>query len=61
MALEFLRQNGIQHTNYNVRQDAAARQRMIKINRSGSVPTALINGKKVVGFSEKKYRELLDK
>ena len=40
-------------------QDAEARKRMIMINVKGSVPTALINGKKVVGFSEKTYRKML--
>jgi len=59
--LEFLRQNGIRFTNYNVRQDAAARKRMIGINPKGSVPTALINGKKVVGFSEATYRKMLSR
>jgi len=57
--LEFLRQNNIQFTNHDVRQDAEARKRMISINAKGSVPTALINGKKVVGFNENKYRKML--
>ncbi len=61
MALEFLRRNGIRFTNYNVRNDPEARKRMLKINSSGSVPTALINGRKVVGFSEARYRELLSR
>jgi glutaredoxin len=58
-ALEFLRRNGIRYTNYNIRHDTAAKERMLKINSKGSVPTALINGRKIVGFSEESYRKML--
>lgn len=57
--MEFLRQSGIRFTNYDIDRDTSARERMLRINSKGSVPTALINGRKVVGFSEGTYREML--
>lgn len=58
-AVAFLKQEGIPFKVYDVERDRAAYERFAKLNPSGGVPVALINGHKIKGFSEEAYRRAL--
>ena len=61
MAKEFFKTNNIQYTDYNVGLDTEKRQEMLEISGQLGVPVMVIDKKDaVIGFDEKKLRELLE-
>jgi glutaredoxin 3 len=50
MAKEFLTEKGIPFTNYDVSQDAAKREEMIKMTGQLGVPVIVVGGDIMVGF-----------
>ena len=60
-ASEYFRSRGIPFTEYDIEKDKSAARRHKKLNRRGGVPVALINGKKILGFSEGAYENALKK
>jgi len=60
-AKSFLRANGIDFTEYDIEKDSNAAKRHRKLNRRGGVPVAIINGKKIIGFSKAAYESALKK
>ena len=59
MAKEFFNKHNIQFKEYNVAQDAKAREEMIEKSGQLGVPVTMIDGEIVVGFDEKRLSELL--
>lgn len=60
-AKSFLNARGIEFKEYDVEKDESAAKRHRKLNRRGGVPVALINGKKIIGFSKASYENALKK
>ena len=60
-ARSFLKANGIEFTEYDIEKDSNAAKRHRKLNRRGGVPVAIINGKKIIGFSKAAYESALKK
>lgn len=60
-AKSFLNTRGIKFKEYDIEKDKNAAKRHRKLNRRGGVPVALINGKKIVGFSKASYERALKK
>lgn len=60
-AKSFLNARGIEFTEYDIEKDKNAAKRHRKLNRRGGVPVAVINGKKIIGFSKASYESALKK
>ncbi len=58
-AIAYLKSQGIPFQAYNIEKDAAAAGRKKQMDPQGGVPFAVINGKKVSGFSEDAYQKAL--
>lgn len=58
-AIKFLKANKIAYKAYNVDTDSAAEERRAKLSGRSGVPFAVINGKKILGYSEDMYKEAL--
>lgn len=58
-AIEFLRSHGIDFKQYDVEKDPKAAARMQALGGRGGVPFAIINGKRLYGFSEQSYKKAL--
>jgi glutaredoxin-like YruB-family protein len=58
-AKQFLDANGVAYQDFNVAQDPAAREEMIKKSSQTAVPTIIIDGEIVVGFNEPVLKEKL--
>ena len=58
-AIKFLKSNRIKYNKYDVGKDPKAAARMKALGGPGGVPFAIINGKKVIGFSKKRYKHEL--
>jgi glutaredoxin len=58
-ATGFLRANGITFVEYDVEKDAKAAQRLHELTGRGGVPFAIINGRKIHGWSEEAYKRAL--
>lgn len=58
-AVKFLKANRISYKAYNVDTDSAAEARRAKLAGRSGVPFAVINGKKILGYSEEMYKEAL--
>jgi glutaredoxin 3 len=56
---QFLDLNNIKYQDLNVADDKAAREEMINTTHQMAVPTISIDGKFVIGFSEKSLKEKL--
>jgi glutaredoxin-like YruB-family protein len=56
---QFLDTNGIVYQDFNVAQDHAARDEMVKKSSQIAVPTIIIDGDIVVGFNEPVLKEKL--
>jgi glutaredoxin 3 len=56
--MDFLKQNKVEFTAKNVDDEKNARECMEKSGQGG-IPVTIIDGQAVVGFDEKKLRELL--
>jgi glutaredoxin len=58
-AIAFLRSNRINFRQYDVERDRKAAARMRELGGTGGVPFAIINGKKIGGFSLQAYKQAL--
>jgi len=58
-AIAFLRSNRINFRQYDVEKDRKAAARMRELGGTGGVPFAIINGKKIGGFSLQAYKQAL--
>ena len=56
---EFLKDNNVAYTDYNVAEDTAKRAEMIEKSGQMGVPVIMIKGEMMIGFNEDKLRELL--
>ena len=50
---------GIPFTNYDIEKDRKAYERKKRLDSSGVVPVAFINGHKVIGCNENEFIDLL--
>lgn len=60
-ARSFLNAREIEFKEYDIEKDKSAAKRHRKLNRRGGIPVAVINGKKIIGFSEASYESALKK
>lgn len=60
-AKAFFVSRGISYEAYDIEKDKEAALRHKKLNRRGGVPVAVINGKKILGYSEAAYESALKK
>ena len=58
-AKAFFKEQGIEYTDHNVAEDTEKRKEMIEITGQMGVPVIKIGDDMLVGFDEKKVRELL--
>ncbi len=58
-AIKFLQANHIQYVAYDIEKDREAAERKKELSGRKGVPFAIINGKKIYGFSEKTYSKAL--
>jgi len=58
-AIAFLRSNRINFRQYDIEKNRKAASRMKELGGTRGVPFAVINGKKIGGFSSKAYRQAL--
>jgi glutaredoxin-like YruB-family protein len=58
-AKQFLDANKVTYQDFNVAQDHAARDEMVKKSSQTAVPTIIIDGEIVVGFNESVLKEKL--
>jgi glutaredoxin-like YruB-family protein len=58
-AKQFLDANKVTYQDFNVAQDHAARDEMVKKSSQTAVPTIIIDGEIVVGFNESALKEKL--
>lgn len=56
---QFLEMNGITYQEFNVAEDKAAREEMIKTTNQMAVPTIMIGSEYVIGYNEKTLKEKL--
>lgn len=59
-ARKYLGSRGIRYTEYDIEKDQVAARRKRELGSTKGVPFAVINGKKVQGFSEQAYARALD-
>ena len=59
VAKDFLKENNIAYTEYNVAQDLDRRQEMIEKSGQMGVPVIVVNGEIIVGFDQEKLAMLL--
>lgn len=59
MAKEFLAENNIPYTDYNVAEDAEKRQEMIEKSGQMGVPVIYIDDEMMIGFDKDKLSDLL--
>lgn len=57
---EFLKENNVAFTDYDVAEDATKREEMLNKTGQMGVPVIDIDGEIIIGFNEPKLRELLD-
>jgi glutaredoxin len=58
-AIAFLNSNRIQFKQYDIEKDSKSAAMMKKLGGTGGVPFAIINGKKIYGFSKERYKQEL--
>jgi glutaredoxin len=58
-AIKFLQVNNIRYVAYDIEKDSAAAERKKELSGRKGVPFAIINGKKIYGFSEETYSKAL--
>lgn len=56
---EFLKEKGVEYTEYDVATDAAKRDEMIQISGQMGVPVIKIGEELIVGFNKNKLSEVL--
>ncbi len=59
-AKQYLQENNINYTEYNVAEDPERRQEMIQISGQMGVPVILVDKELVVGFDQSRLASLLD-
>ena len=59
MAKEFLKENGIAYTDYDVASDLAKRQEMVQRSGQMGVPVIFIGEEMIVGFDKERIVQLL--
>lgn len=59
MTKEFLKENNVEYTDYNVAEDTEKRAEMIEKSGQMGVPVIMIGEEMLIGFNEEKMRELL--
>lgn len=59
MAKEFLTENNISYTDYNVAEDAEKRQEMIEKSGQMGVPVIYIDDEMMIGFDKDRLSDLL--
>ncbi|PGD16455.1 glutaredoxin family protein [Bacillus toyonensis] len=57
---EFLKHNNVSYEEFDVKKDAAARDRLLYDYDSYSTPTVVIDGEMVAGFQIEKLQQLLN-
>lgn len=64
MAKEFLKENNVEYTEYNVAEDAEKREEMMNVSGQMGVPFIVIgegdDSEGMIGFNEAKMKELLE-
>lgn len=60
MAKEFLKDNNVDYTEYNVAEDAKKRQEMVEKSGQMGVPVIMIEDDIMVGFDEDKLKSALE-
>jgi len=58
-AIAFLRSNRVDYKQYDIEKDPKAAEKMKALGGRGGVPFAIINEKKIHGFSTKSYKQAL--
>jgi len=58
-AVKFLQTNNIRYVAYDIEKDSKAAERKKELSGRKGVPFAIINGKKIYGFSEESYSKAL--
>lgn len=59
MAKEFFKKNSVAYEEYNVAEDDAAREEMVKKSRQLGVPVIDVNGEIFVGFDQRGLKKAL--
>ena len=59
LAKDYFRKNGIQFTEYNVAQDMAKADEMVKKSGQMGVPVIDVNGKIIIGFNQPEIEQAL--
>ncbi len=59
MAKQYLRSKGVSFVEYDIEKDKAAAQRKKRLDSRNGVPFAIINDKKIHGFSKRAYMNAL--
>lgn len=59
LAKDYFRKNGIQFSDYNVAQDLAKADEMVKKSGQMGVPVIDINGKIIIGFNQPEIEKAL--
>jgi len=60
-AKEFLSSKNLEFTDFNVADDKAAREEMIKLSNQRAVPVIVIEDQVIIGFDQQKIDEALSK
>jgi len=60
-AKEYLSKKGIAFTDYDVGQDTAAADEMVKVSGQMGVPVIVIDGEVIVGFDKPRIESLINK
>lgn len=58
-AKEFFKKNNIEFTDYNVAEDAVKRTEMLERSGQMGVPVIFIENEMIIGFNEKRLKDLL--
>ncbi|MBI2052767.1 MAG: glutathione S-transferase N-terminal domain-containing protein [Candidatus Ryanbacteria bacterium] len=59
-AKEFFSKHGITYTEYNVLENSARADEMIHKSGQMGVPVIAVDGKLIIGYDERRLKELLD-
>ncbi len=59
MAKEFLNENKIEYTDFNVAEDEKAREEMVEKSGQMGVPVIFVDNEMMVGFDGERLKELL--
>ena len=60
MAKDFLKENNVEYTDYNVATDAEKRQEMVEKSGQMGVPVIMIDDQLMVGFDENSLKSALE-